>query len=337
MVQLRSKYDLLQCQSVKRMISALRAKRGGVPSKSTESGFLTYIFRYCQFYADDQQLLKLRKTADPDDIIKERKEHWQSGDDDIRRQHEEIVMRFMNALREEKVRGKTSSSGKVAYALTAVRAFYRTNYRDLKGIPSPVVVPQIKYKVPTKEELAVACELAEKRLRTWILLDKDCGMSPFDLLNLTGKVESPRFGTIKEQLRKGLIPIHIHIIREKTKTTSTFYDTFFGEDAVEALQEYLPKRRRERRFFDIGERMLEIEFVKLSKKLGWTHFVPKSCRKFFSSQLKFGNVNNAAVEYWMGHSLRKVEGAYIVERLRDHPEVLAQMYLDAYDHLKLPS
>lgn len=139
----------------------------------------------------------------PDQIIAERKKHWQSQDDDVRRLHEETVNRFLTAVRQEKWRGKPASSGKVAYALTVVRAFYKANYRDLKGIATPGIVTETQYKVPTPEEFADVCAIADKRLRTYMLSNKDCGMSPIDLLNLTGKEESARFGTIKHQLKTG--------------------------------------------------------------------------------------------------------------------------------------
>lgn len=332
-VKLKTKRDLLQFQSVQKMIANLRQKRGGIASKSTESGFLTYVFRYVRFFSVEKGI----RTWTPDEIIAERKAHWESKDDDVRRQHEEIVVRFLNMLRQEKVQGKISSSGKVAYALTAVRAFYRANYRELKGIPTPSIITQTQYMVPTKEELARACEEASPRLKTWMLCDKDCGMSPIDLLNLTGREVSQRYGTIKQQLSKGICPIHIRIIREKVKTSSVgFYDTFVGEEGFQALSEYLKNKRGYRRFFNIGERMLEIEFNKLGKKMRWINFVPKSCRKFFKSQLTIeGNISDALTEYWMGHSLTRVTGAYLVERLREHPEKLRDLYVKAYQFLKL--
>jgi len=334
------------------MISKLRAKRGGVPAHSTEKAFLAYLLCYCQFFTFVKQhgfsseytqaaIKRIRKSTNilgPDEIIQERKQHWMSQDDDIRRQHEEAVTDFMNMLRQEKVRGKPASSGKVAYGLIAIRVFYDSNYRDLKGVPTPSIITETTYKVPTQEEMRDACEVAgeiSKRLRTWILCDKDCGMSTSDLLKLTGNETSSYYGTIKKQLKTGTCPIHIHIMREKVKTTVGFFDTFIGEDGFEALEKMLKHKRKYRKIFNVGARMLEIEFNKLSVKMGWQNFVPKSCRKFFKSQLTFGQLNNAFVEYWMGHSLRKVEGAYLVERLRDHPEQQRGIYVEYYKCLKV--
>ncbi|MDH5634222.1 MAG: hypothetical protein OEY30_00195 [Candidatus Bathyarchaeota archaeon] len=332
----KNKYDLLKYDSIKRMIQAMRAKRSGVPAPSTEKGFLTYIYRFVIFFSKERG-----KFFSPDDIIAERKQHWLSTDDDVRRQHEETAVRFMNMLGSERTRGKIASSGKVAFALTAVRAFYRENYRELKGITTPAVTTETTYKVPTPEELVVACEQVRennKRLLTWMLCDKDSGMSPGDLLNLTGQEESACFGTILKQLKKGQIPVHIHIIRQKTKAKGLgFYDTFLGEDGAEALQDFLHRRRRIRKLFNIGDRMLQIEFAQLAKELGWKNFVPKSCRKFFKSELTFkSDLKNVWTEYFMGHSIKKQELAYLVEALKDRPEEMAAIYNKNYKHLKLP-
>jgi len=337
---------------MQRVISDLTAKRGGSPSPSTESAFLLYTFKFCQFFSLSLELQNLvmqskvsldqalakEKTAvvSPDVIMEERKKHWQSSDDDIRLTHEQIVKRFMIALSQEKVRGgKLSSTGKVSYALTAVRALYNAHYRSLMNIPTPGSVPEITYKVPTREELLKVVELAEPKLRSWILCDKDSGMSPIDLLNLTGNEESSRFGTIKEQLRKGICPIHVYIIRQKTKRSGLgFYSTFFGEEAIVGLEEWLG-RRRYQRIFDIAERTLEWSFQNLCEKLGWKNFVPKSCRKFFDSELKFAKVDPDIVKWMMGHSVKKAEVAYIIERLRDHPEEHAKLYQDNYNVLRI--
>lgn len=330
---MKDKHELLKFTSIQKMIASMRAKRGGDPAKSTEEGFLTYINRYVDFFGKQKGI----KNPTPDLIMEHRKKTLESKDEAERREHEEIVMAFMNMLRQEKVRGKPSSSGKVAFALTSIRALYRANWKPLKGIPTPSIIVETDYKVPTPQELADACAVADDRLRTYILVAKDCGMSPGDLLSLTGKERSSRWGTVKEQIKKGICPIHIRIIRAKVKTRIGFYDTFVGEDGFEALQQWLRYRRVFRTFFNIGIRQLQTDFKTFGlKKMGWHNFVPKSCRKYFDGQLTLDDMNEALIEYFMGHSLSRVKGAYIVEKLKAHPEELRQKYLEHYGALKLP-
>jgi integrase len=360
--------DLEKFTTIKRVIDSFRSARGGDPAESTESNFFTYFSKYLVFYAAETD----RKSVTPDQVIEERKQDLKHDDDDVRRKHEEIAQHFMNALRQEKVpSGKKSSSGKVALALVYVKSFYRSNYRELKEVQTPLVVNETQYKVPySKEEWQMvldACdELHNNRLRTWILCDKDCGMSVEDLLMLTGKERSEKFGTITEQLRNEQVPIHIRIIREKTKAKGLgFYDCFFGPESIDALNKFLPARPR--KFFMVGDRQLETDFHKLTEVINsqlavlqrrgeavslWENFTPKSCRKFFSGQVKFAKVpkaigaltetewrmgGNALAEYWMGHSIARQEGAYIVEKLRNHPEEMAKVYMEVYPVLRVLS
>jgi len=354
-----SRIELEKFRTIKRVIDSFRSDRGGEPSKSTESGFFTYITRYLDFYAKETG----HKGITPDQVIEERKKDFKSDDDDIRRKHEEIVQRFMNMLRQEKMpSGKKSSSGRVALALVDVKSFYKSNYRKLEEVPTPSITVTTQYKVPmTKEEWRMvfdACdELHNERVRTWILCDKECGMSPAELLSITGKELSERFGTINEQLRNGQVPIHIRIIRGKTKAHGLgFYDTFIGMEGSDALQKFLPARPR--KFFPVGSRQLESDFNKLTATINkqllelqrkgentslWQNFTPKSCRKFFSGAVKFARLTNpewrmggdAFGEYWQGHSIARQEGAYIVERLRERPEEMMKVYMEIYPVLKV--
>jgi hypothetical protein len=227
--------ELEKYKTIRRVIDSFRSDRGGEPSTSTESGFFTYLQKYLKFYADATN----RKRVTPDQIIEERKKDLKSDDDDIRRKHEELVKQWMNVLRQEKVpSGKKSSTGKVALALVHIKALYRCNYRKLEEVPTPAITVETQYKVPiTKEEWQLVLDgcdqMHNKRLRTWILCDKECGMSPAELLAITGKELSERFGTVNEQLRNGQIPVHIRIIRSKTRAHGLgFYDSVPGYSPI---------------------------------------------------------------------------------------------------------
>jgi len=378
-------------KSIIRVIDAMRRRRGGDPAESSEASFEVYMKRYLVFYAQKAS----RASITPDEIIAERKNDWISSDDDIRRRHEEMVTQFLNKLRTERycnnchgygvepetkkccacgavsvtLSERICSSGRIAAAFNAVRGFYRENYRPLdETLTAPAITVETQYKVPSRKEWQTVmnvCDYLKKltgnlkwlELKTWILCDKDCGMSVIDLCHLTGKELSPQFGTVLEQLRKGLSPIHIRIIRQKTKASGLgFYDTFLGDESIKALQEFLPQRPR--RFFNYGERAFEIDFARVETIVNqeyakreekgasvnyWNNFVPKSCRKWFSSEMKFAKVPlkpeyvlgaNAIVEYMMGHSIKRQEGAYVVEKLREHPDELMRVYKDAYPSIR---
>ena len=352
--------DLEKFKTIQRVIDSFRSGRGGDPSPSTESAFFTYIRKYFAFYAKATH----RKSVTPDQVIFERKQDLKDEDYDVKRKHEELIQKFMNELRQEKYKGKKSSSGKVALALVDVKAFYRNNYVKIEEVNTPSITVETEYKVPlTKEDWQLvlnACdELHNQRLRTWILCAKECGMSPGDLLSITGKEHSQRFGTISEQLRNGQNPLHFRIIRGKTKAHGLgFYDTFISDEGISALNDFLPARPH--KFFNVKLRQLEIEFQKLTQTINnqlqleqkkgadvslWRNFTPKSCRKFFSGAVKFARLTNpewrmggdAFAEYFMGHSIAKQEGAYIVERLRERPEDMAKVYMEVYSALRVLS
>lgn len=371
---------LLSYKSVQRVIEAMRSRRGGDPAQSSEESFLIYLKRYLKFYEQE-----VGHSVTPDMVILERKSDWASQDDDVRRKHEEIVKRFQNMLRAERrcphcrcfgvspetkkcvlcgetptvLSEETCSSGRVAAGFNAVRAFYKSNYRALEELIAPTIITETQFKVPSRKEwqgvMNICDYLKKPELKVWILCDKDSGMRVNDLCNLTGNELSPN-GTVLQQLRKGICPIHIRIIGEKTKTSGLgFYDCAFGEESVEALQTFLTQQSR--RFFTRGISAIEKDFIQVMKvynrelakkaKNGetvtyWSDFTPKACRHWFSSELKFAKIAvkeeyvmglNAVVEYMMGHSIKRQEGAYIVEKLRDHPEELMEIYKAAYHAL----
>lgn len=49
---------------------------------------------------------------------------------------------------------------------------------------------------------------------------------------------------VREDLERGIVPIHIHVEAEITKGEYGDYDTFLGSEAIEYLNLYLEKRRQ---------------------------------------------------------------------------------------------
>jgi len=313
--------------SVQRMLNRLRAKaraKGRNIDKeptSTLMIFPYYVQMFCEEIAE----------KDPDTLILERKQHLKSDDDFVRRQHEELTTDFINFLG-----GKGYSSNTISTALSAVSCLYLSNYVPLVDVIVPRGVPQKSYRLPSPEELKEIVSNAPLRTTTWISCQKDSGMGIGDLVNVTLEDESPFYGTVREQLKKGVCPIHLHVVRKKTMVV---FDTFLGEDAVTMLNEYVTFQRG--RIFNISERQVQ-NIVKDAGIKGGTHIL----RKFFNTYLKIGvasvlskrgeleavGLSDAMVESWMGHSLGRTKGAYHLPPV----PVQREIYVEAYPRIKLP-
>ena len=301
--------DLTKYVSINRLINSISARRGGSISESTMKTFLHFIRRYCDFVG-----------MSPDQIIEDRVMCLKSDDLFTRRKHEELVMKFAQALR-----SSGYSTNTIATAVGAIRSFYRSNYVPLVEVRVPSGVPVRQYKIPTKDELRVAVENAPRKwVRTFMILTKDCGMSLQDMLNLRMDSGSPIYGSIKQQLANGQIPIHVRIVREKTMHT---YDTFLGEDSYYALTEY----KRDGKLFPYTKQAIQMSMKRLGMRLGWENFTPYSLRKWFRTQLTLSGVNEAIIEYLMGHKLAKVRSAYFIPP----PQKLMEIYVKHYDSLRL--
>lgn len=312
--------DISDQSSIKRMLGSISQRRGGIVSASTKRTFFFYIKRFCEFCG---------KT--PDELIEDRMRDWESKDIFTKRRHEEKLIEFAQHLREE---GYTSNT--VSTAVGAVRSFYRTNYHPMIEVNVPSGKPVRVYKVPTKEELAQVIDMARVPWhRAFMMLTKDCGISLQDMLALKLIDGSPTYGSIKDQIRKGRVPIHIHVVREKTKYK---YDTFLGEDSFELLNNdaIFPdlaskSTSHDKRLLPYSDSTIQDAMKAIGGELGWSHFTPYSLRKWFRTQLTLANVNDALIETWMGHSLGKVRGAYLVPPAEGQMKV----YSENYDALKL--
>jgi len=313
--------------SIRRMLDRLRAKARAKgrdideEPTSTLRVFSYYVRMFCERVAG----------KDPDTLILERKRHLKSDDDFVRRQHEELATKFINLLGEG-----GASSNTIATAIGAVKAFYSDNYVPLVGVIVPSGLPQKRYRLPSPEELRNIVEAAPLRVATWICCQKDCGMGIGDLTKVRLDYESPVYGTVKEQLKKGVCPIHLYIVRKKTM--GFYFDSFFGEDAGTMLNEYVDFSSP--RIFDLAEKTIR-EDVKKAGIVGGTHIL----RKFFTTYVKMAvagvlykkgeldaaGISDTLVEWWTGHSLGKVKVAYNIPPVQLQREI----YREAYPRIKI--
>jgi len=308
--------NLEKFSSVDRWLLKLKAKQRDPTSfdkSTTKRNCLYYLSIFCR---------KITKM-NPDQIIEQRRKELKSGDEFQRRHHEELAEKFSLFMREKGTLNSSSTS------LGWIRSFYRHNYLELRDLSVPKGFPTRASKVPTLVELAKLCEYAPPRERAWILCQAESGLANIDLLALSLSDESPEFGSIKNQLKNGQIPLHIRIFRRKTAATGLgFFDTFFGKNAVEALNEYVfwdkPK------LFGVTDRHMAFLVKKIAVKAGvGSSEVPirlYSFRKFFATFMSLAGVNSQLVHRWLGHSLGKRDEAYVQPPVKEQMEV----YLKAY-------
>ena len=306
--------DLSTQDSIKRMLTSISAKKGRV-SESTRKTYFIYIQRFSDFCG---------KT--PDELIDERKSDWKSDDIFTRRKHEEKLKEFASYLQE-----KRYSSNTIATATAAIKSLYTSNYHPMIEVNIPSGRAMREYKIPTKEELTQVIELAVMPWHgAFMALTKDCGISLQDMLSLKLGDGSPIYGSIQDQLKKGQVPIHLNITREKTRFK---YHTFLGEDSFEVLNDTIfpDMASHNKRLFPYADSTIQDAMKGLGDKLGWTSFTPYSLRKWFRTQLTLSDMNEALIETMMGHSIGKVKEAYLVPP----PQKLIEIYEKHYPALKL--
>ena len=148
--------------------------------------------------------------------------------------------------------------------------------------------------------------------KAYVLCQAQSGLSVSDLLRVS-------YGDVAKQLQNGADHIHLRLLRGKEKQLG-FFDTFFGRASVEALRQYLHTREEKEssRLFRCTARNVNSFLERMSEwaEISW-RVSSHDLRKFFATSLKLARVNDPAfneslVEYWLGHSLGKVRGAYFI-------------------------
>jgi len=308
--------DLNAQDSIKRMLTNISAKKGRAVSESTRETYFIYIRRFCDFCG---------KT--PDELIEERRIDWKSDDIFTRRRHEEKLKEFADYLREGGY-----SSNTIATATGAIKSLYTSNYHPMIQVNIPSGHPVREYKIPTTEELRQVIDLAYMPWHgAFMTLTKDCGISLQDMFLMKAIDGSPIYGSIQDQLKKGQVPIHLNITREKTRFK---YNTFLGEDSFEVLNNsaiFPDMASHNKRLFPYAHSTIQDGMKTIGEYLGWKHFTPYCLRKWFRTQLTLSDMNEALIETMMGHSLGKVKEAYLVPP----PQKLIEIYEKHYPALKL--
>ena len=277
--------------------------------------------KYRQYF--NEFLTFIGKT--PDELIVQRQQDLLNPDRKIQRRIESQLLAFIAKKKQD---GYAVATQQLYFAST--RSFFEIHYFPLimrrgdypKGDSNGV-------KRATKE--AILKVLNNKKARNKvttipiILFMKDSGLRISDVRRLN-------YEDIANQLESGETVIQINIITQKTKRLAK---TFIGEEAIQALKNYLEARKK-------GSRNVEPETITKNSPLFkcWIHGeVRRISRHSLSSQVQqaFVNVNERRMS---AHSLRKklqtdLEKAGINSNWID--QILGHQLINSRDAYSLPT
>jgi len=315
--------NLMEEDSVKRWVQKLtvNSKSMDFSQSQTQRAAIFWLKNYCNY-------LKLK----PDTIIKQRTADLESNVQIVKRKHEEMLEGYIINLKNEGYAPNT-----VAVATGLVRSWYKSNYAAIVEVKTPRSYNIRAFKIPTVKDLKAMAVKADPAIKAWILCQANCGLANTDLLSLNGNNVSSEYGTIKTQLKKGTVPVHIEIRRQKTGEKT---DTFLGPNAIEALKGYIAEGENGR-LFRMSMRSIQqkVKALGIKAKVATPEapITSYSMRKFFNTYMKLAGVNESIVERWMGHSIGKVRSAYLVTGSGEGGQgtgipvsKMAEIYMQAY-------
>ncbi|WP_309492729.1 tyrosine-type recombinase/integrase [Candidatus Hecatella orcuttiae] len=292
-------------EAVERWFERLAGEHSGSPN--TRRAYGLWLRRFCGFV-----------KMSPDELVERRRRELEAKDEAVRRRMEERLTAWFNHLQRREGLRRSSA----AFAHAAVRSFFTANYLPLK-VKAPQSWTETASRVPSREELRAMCDLADPRGRAYVLCQAQSGLSEADLLALT-------YGAVKTELEAGKRPVYLRLRRQKTQG---WFETFLGRDACSALQAYFQedgKPSAEERVFPISDRTARRLVTGLAAEAGVDGQITcHSLRKWFNTMAKLAGVNEAVVEYMMGHSLGRLRVAYFIP---PRPE-LERAYLKAEPYL----
>lgn len=215
--------------------------------------------------------------------------------------------------------------GTISNHVKGVRALYRASGLKLE-LPYRLSRRVVYYdRAPTQEELARMMDVADVRGRAVLAMLALGGFRVGTLVRLC-------YRHVKQDLERGVRPLHVHVEAGITKGGYGDYDTFLGPEAVDALSLYLEERRRGRLYSQKQPEQIRDDMPLIRSEEardirpltpGGVHRIvhnlllktdllpkttrtryelrPHSIRKFFRTQLAALGVNNDYIEYMMGH------------------------------------
>jgi integrase len=278
----------------------------------------------------------------PDELITQRQQDVINPNRKIQRQMESTLNQFIGKMRQN---GLATATLQVYFA--SVRSFFEIHYYPLimrKGdYPKG---ESIGVRVATKEAILKTVESNHNRnkseVKAIILFLKDSGLRASDTVLLN-------YGKIADGLEHGDSIIPLTLITEKQHTIAK---TFIGEEAIQAIKQYLKERRTGSKRLPPETitdksplfRTWESAKVKRLTRMGLTSLVrqaflrvneanisPHSLRKYLQTNLEAGNVNVNWIDQILGHKLINSRDAYS----KPTDEQLREAYIKAYKFLRI--
>jgi len=235
-------------------------------------------------------------------------------------EHARLLNDFAIELRDAKL-----AEGHIITYAKAIKALHETNNLPFKYLRRFSTKVTYRDRAPTADELMHLIDVApirEKVILSWLALG-GFRIGTFSLLT---------YGDVREDLEKGITPIHVHVPIEKTKGHYHDYDTFVGAEGVEYFKAYLAMRRQGTEdtppekvsdespiirnnnyadvrgvtpgaIYDVLHRLYLANG--LTEKAGGKMYKLRihSIRKYFRTQMAALGVPTDYIEYMMGHTI----------------------------------
>lgn len=281
-------------------------------SKHTLYQYVFGIHRFCDW-----------KGITPDDLVKDASR----GKAAIKKLSIDID-KFVGDLEAENI-----APGTINNHVKGVKALLRVNSISLT-LPFRIQ-KDIRYpdRAPSPEELARIIDLGDIRDKVLVSLLALAGFRVGTLVKL-------QYRHVKDDLERGVSPVHLHIEADITKGKYGDYDTFIGAEAVDYLKTYLNSRRVGTLRFEAGKTrgmppeqiannsplirnehkakvepitegevwtaihglLCKAEIVGQDRKVRY-EVRPHSIRKYFRTQLGATSMKNDYIDYMMGHKV----------------------------------
>ena len=281
----------------------------------------------------------------PDELIVQRQQDLLNPDRKIQRRIESLLLAF---LAKKKAEGYAVATRQIYFA--SIRSFFEIHY-------FPLIMRKGDYptgdsngvKRATKEAILKVLNNKHQRnkltIKALMLFIKDSGLRVSDVRRLN-------YGDIAKQLENGETTIQLNIITEKTNLLAK---TFIGEEAIQALKEYLEARKQGSK----DSRNVEPEIITKDSPLFkvWTKGEIKrysrhslsslmreafvnvnedrmsahSLRKKLQTDLEKAGINSNWIDQILGHQLINSRDAYSLPT----DEELKEAYMKAYRYIKV--
>jgi hypothetical protein len=258
----------------------------------------------------------------PDQLISECKDVDGDPNPKMLARHAALVEDFIGDLTAERLAPAT-----IKNYVKAVKTLYASNGLKLE-LPQRMTCRVVNEdRAPRPEELQRLIDIGDLREKVIVSCLALGGFREGTLCKLC-------YYHIRDDLERGIVPVHVHVEAEITKGKYHDYDTFLGQEAVDYIKAYLDLRRRgtprsynppeeiqddsplirnERlrvvkpikphQLYDIVHN-LYIKAGLLRRSMGRFYTLRvHSIRKYFRTQLAALGVPSDYIEYMMGHTI----------------------------------